>query len=105
MKRLLLNLVCFCAFSLSSALASQTLDEAFLKSLPQSIQEDFLDVGGDDNLTDNFNDRPETRIRKVEGGIDDIKNQIQSLETSMNRENITEELKIFGSDFFGKRCN
>jgi hypothetical protein len=43
---------------------SQELNDAFLKSLPKSIQEDFLNP--DEALSDNFNERPETRIRKVE---------------------------------------
>ena len=100
MKRLLLNLVCIFVFSFSNALAAQSLDEVFLKSLPKSIQEDFLDVAPDDTLTDNFNDRPETRIRKVEGGLDAIKGQIKSLEMQLNREDVKDDLEIFGSNFF-----
>jgi protein involved in polysaccharide export with SLBB domain len=100
MKRLLLNLVCIFVFSFSNALAAQALDEVFLKSLPKSIQEDFLDVAPDDTLTDNFNDRPETRIRKVEGGLDAIKGQIKSLEMQLNREDVKDDLEIFGSNFF-----
>ena len=100
MKKLLINFICFYAFFLSNAVTSQELNEAFLKSLPKSIQEDFLSADGDDDLTDNFNERPETRIRKVESGIDDIKDQIQSLETQLSREVTTDDLTIFGSNFF-----
>ena len=99
MKKILINLVLLNTFFLHSALISQELNEAFLNSLPKSIQEDFLN-SDDDELSDNFNERPETRIRKVESGIDDIKNQIQSLESQINREDISDELMIFGSNFF-----
>ena len=73
-------------FFCTNAVTSQELNEAFLKSLPKSIQEDFLNADVMKTLSDNFNERPETRIRKVESGIDDIKNQIESLETQLNRE-------------------
>ncbi|MDB4242806.1 SLBB domain-containing protein [Gammaproteobacteria bacterium] len=100
MKKLLINVICFYAFFLSNAVTSQELNEAFLKSLPKSIQEDFLNADTDDDLSDNFNERPETRIRKVESGIDDIKDQIESLESQLNREDTTDEIMIFGSNFF-----
>ena len=99
MKKILINLVLLNTFFLHSLLTAQDLNEAFLKSLPQSIQEDFLNAD-DDELTDNYNERPETRIRKVESGIDDIKNQIQSLESQINREDLKDEMIIFGSNFF-----
>ena len=99
MKKILLNLVLLNLFLLHNVLASQELNQAFLQSLPKSIQEDFL-ATDDDELSDNFNERPETRIRKVESGIDDIKNQIQSLESQLNREESTDAIKIFGSNFF-----
>ncbi|MDA9762861.1 SLBB domain-containing protein [Gammaproteobacteria bacterium] len=100
MKKLLINFICFYAFFLSNAVTSQELNEAFLKSLPKSIQEDFLNVDTDDDLSDNFNERPETRIRKVESGIDDIKSQIQSLESQIDREDTKDDVVIFGSNFF-----
>ena len=73
MKKILINLVLLNTFFLHSALTAQDLNEAFLNSLPRSIQEDFLNSDADETLSDNYNDRPETRIRKVESGIDDIK--------------------------------
>jgi polysaccharide biosynthesis/export protein len=100
MQKLLSTFVCFYAIFLSNSAISQDLNKAFLESLPKSIQEDFLSADGDDNLTDNFNERPETRIRKVESGIDDIKGQIQSLETQMNRDELKDDITIFGSNFF-----
>jgi polysaccharide biosynthesis/export protein len=100
MKKLLVNFICFYAFFFSNAVTSQELNDAFLKSLPKSIQEDFLSGNSDDELADNFNERPETRIRKAESGIDDIKNQIQSIESQMNREDAKDDIIIFGSNFF-----
>ena len=100
MKKILINLVLLNTFFLHSALTAQDLNEAFLNSLPRSIQEDFLNSDADETLSDNYNDRPETRIRKVESGIDDIKDQIQSLESQINREESKAEMKIFGSNFF-----
>jgi len=100
MKKILLNLVLLNTFFLHNTLSSQDLSGAFLDSLPKSIQEDFLNNDNDDDLTNNYNDRPETRIRKVESGIDDIKNQIQSLESQLNREDPENEMIVFGSNFF-----
>ncbi|MDB2510820.1 SLBB domain-containing protein [Gammaproteobacteria bacterium] len=99
MKKILISLVLLNIFFLQNTLSSQELNEAFLKSLPKSIQEDFLS-NDDEDLSDNFNERPETRIRKVESGIDDIKNQIQSLESQLDREDSTDVMTIFGSNFF-----
>lgn len=100
MKKLLLSFICFYGFVLSNAVTSQELNEAFLKSLPKSIQEDFLNVDDDDTLKDNFNERPETRIRKAESTIDSIKDQIASLESQLTREDTKDGLIIFGSNFF-----
>ncbi|MDA8613468.1 SLBB domain-containing protein [Gammaproteobacteria bacterium] len=100
MKKLLLSFACVYAFFLSHEVTSQELNEAFLKSLPKSIQEDFLDADTDETLSDNFNERPETRIRKAESGIDSIKDQIQSLEAQLSREDANDDITIFGSNFF-----
>ena len=99
MKKPLIYLVLLNTFFLHNFLNSQELDKAFLDSLPKSIQEDFLNAD-DEDLSDNFNERPETRIRKVESGIDNIKDQIKSLESQLNREDETDEILIFGSNFF-----
>ncbi len=99
MKKLLTNLVLFNAFFLHNALTSQELNDAFLNSLPKSIQEDFLN-NPDEDLSNNYNDRPETRIRKVESGIDNLKDQIKSLESQISRDGSIDEIKIFGSNFF-----
>ena len=100
MRKLLTSFICFYAFFLSNSAISQDLNQAFLESLPKSIQEDFLNVGTDEELSNNFNERPETRIRKVESGIDNIKDQIQSLESQINREDEKDNITIFGSNFF-----
>ena len=100
MKKLLISFICLYGFVLSNAVTSQELNEAFLKSLPKSIQEDFLNADADETLSDNFNQRPETRIRKAESAIDDIKIQIEYLESQIERENTKEDVIIFGSNFF-----
>ena len=100
MKKLLISFICLYGFVLSNAVTSQELNEAFLKSLPKSIQEDFLNVDADETLSDNFNERPETRIRKAEGRIDAIKDEIESLESQLTREDTNDDLIIFGSNFF-----
>ena len=84
----------------SNLILAQELNQAFLNSLPKSIQEDFLSSEDDDMLTDNFNDRPETRIQKIESGIDSIKDQIRTIESQINREEGADDLIVFGSDFF-----
>ncbi len=100
MNKLLFSLICFYSLFLSNPVTAQELNEAFLKSLPKSIQEDFLDSDGNEDLSDNFNERPETRIRKAESGIDTIKDQIQSIEAQLSREVATDDLNIFGKNFF-----
>ena len=100
MQKFLSTFICFYTIFLSNSAISQDLNKAFLESLPKSIQEDFLSSNSDDNLSDNFNERPETRIRKVESGIDDIKGKIQSLETQINRDELKDDITIFGSNFF-----
>lgn len=100
MKKLLISFICLYGFVLSNAVTSQELNEAFLKSLPKSIQEDFLNADADETLSDNFNERPETRIRKAEGRIDAIKDEIESLESQLTREDTNDDLIIFGSNFF-----
>ena len=103
MKKLLLSFICICGFLLSNAVSSQELNEKFLKSLPKSVQEDFLNLADtDESLSENFNDRPETRIRKIEQRIDEYKDQLESLETQLTRDDTKEkdDLIIFGSNFF-----
>ena len=100
MKKLLISFICLYGLVLSNAVTSQELNEAFLKSLPKSIQEDFLNTDADETLSDNFNERPETRIRKAEGRIDAIKDEIESLESQLTREDTNDDLIIFGSNFF-----
>ncbi|MDC1401435.1 SLBB domain-containing protein [Gammaproteobacteria bacterium] len=100
MQKLLATFICFYVFFLSNSAISQELNQAFLESLPKSIQEDFLNTDSDEDLTDNFNQRPETRIRKAESAIDDIKSQIESLESQIEREDAKEDVIIFGSNFF-----
>jgi len=100
MKKIPLNLICCCLFFFSNALVSQNFNDAFLKSLPASIQEEFQDIA-DDSMTDNnFNERPDTRIQKIESGIDAINKQVLSLEMQLNRETKSNDLQIFGSNFF-----
>jgi polysaccharide export outer membrane protein len=100
MKKILINLIILNGLFLHNVVNSQDLNEEFLKSLPKSIQEDFINAE-DDDLSNNFNERPETRIRKVESGIDNIKDQIKSLETQLDRENKDKvDLIVFGSNFF-----
>ena len=103
MKKLLLSFICLYGFLLSIEVTSQELNEKFLKSLPKSVQEDFLNLADtDESLSENFNDRPETRIRKIEQRIDEYKDQLESLETQLTRDDKKEkeDLIIFGSDFF-----
>jgi hypothetical protein len=103
MKKLLLSFICLFGFVLSNAVTSQELNEKFLKSLPKSIQEDFLNAADvDESLTENFNERPETRIRKAEQRIQEYKDQLESLETQLSREDTKDkdDLIIFGSNFF-----
>ena len=103
MKKLLISFICLYGFVLSNAVTSQELDEKFLKSLPKSVQEEFLNLADtDESLSENFNDRPETRIRKAEQKIDEYKDQLESLETQLTRDDTKEkdDLIIFGSNFF-----
>ena len=101
MKKLLLSFIFLYGFVLSTPVTPQELNEKFLKSLPKAIQEDFLNASENDkSLAENFNERPETRIRKAEQRIDEIRDQLGSLETELNREDTKDDLIIFGSNFF-----
>ena len=101
MKKLLLSFIFLYGFVLSTPVTPQELNEKFLKSLPKAIQEDFLNAAeNDESLAENYNERPETRIRKAEQRIDEIRDQLGSLETELNREDTKDDLIIFGSNFF-----
>ena len=95
----LLKATCIFILLFSGNIYSQELNKAFLNSLPKSIQEDFLDTD-DEKLTDNFNERPDTRIQKIESGIDNIKDQIQTIEAQIARKEDPDSLRVFGSNFF-----
>ena len=100
-----LKIVFFKAFFLvtlfsSSVLNAQEMNANFLNSLPTSIQKDFLNDEIDDSLEDNYNERPDTRIKKIESGIDDIRSQLSSMESRINREKGIETTRVFGSNFF-----
>ena len=79
---------------------AQDFNEEFLNSLPRSVQEDFLNRGDDEEISDNYNERPDTRLTKIEFGIDSIKDQVASLETELNREEDSSGLQVFGASFF-----
>lgn len=85
----------------SNFVVAQNISEDFLNSLPKSIQEDFLSGEDSDDLAENnYADRPDTRISKLESGIDSIKDQVRTIETELNRFEENDDLKIFGSNFF-----
>jgi polysaccharide biosynthesis/export protein len=85
----------------SNLLVSQDLSKDFLASLPKSIQNDFLQNQSSDELaSDNFGDRPDTRLSKLESGIDSIKAQVETMETELNRKETEDDQKIFGTNFF-----
>jgi len=85
----------------SNLLLSQDINQDFLNSLPKSIQEDFLTNQNSDGLdADNLIERPDTRLSKIESGIDSIKNQVKTIETELNRKEIEAEFQTFGSNFF-----
>jgi len=88
------------SFIFLEPLYAQELNKEFLDSLPRSVQEDFLNRGDDDEVSDNYNERPDTRLSKIEFGIDSIKDQVATLETELNRESTNSQLQIFGAHFF-----
>jgi len=92
----------FIGFSIISfsSLYAQEINKEFLNSLPKSVQEEFLERDDDENITDNYNERPDTRMSKIEFGIDSIKDQIASLESEINREEASSALSVFGENFF-----
>lgn len=85
----------------SNVVIAQDFNTDFLDSLPKSIQEDFLSGEDSDDLAENnYADRPDTRISKLESGIDSIKDQVRTIETELNRFEENNALKVFGSNFF-----
>ncbi|EKO36171.1 polysaccharide biosynthesis/export protein [SAR86 cluster bacterium SAR86E] len=90
----------FLSLMVSGLTFGQEINKDFLNSLPKSIQEDFLDTDSDETLEDNYNERPETRIQKIESGIDGIKDQLRSMEAQINRVEDPNDMKVFGTNFF-----
>lgn len=100
-KKFFINSIFLTIFLYSFPISSQEINKEFLDSLPKSIQKDFLNQDSDEDFSENYNDRPETRILKIENGIDAIKNQVRSMESQINREvNSKADLNLFGSSFF-----
>ncbi|MDC1525598.1 SLBB domain-containing protein [Gammaproteobacteria bacterium] len=79
---------------------SQELNDNFLSSLPKSIQSDFLGMAEDEETSDIYPKRPDTRIQKIESGIDEVKKQLTSMEASLYRQENQGVLEVFGSNFF-----
>lgn len=85
-------------------ISAQTLDEAFLKSLPRSIQEDLTNrAEGEEALDDkNYNKKPDTRLLNIEEAIEALKDDLESIENevALETDQGQNELEIFGSSFF-----
>jgi protein involved in polysaccharide export with SLBB domain len=85
-------------------ISAQTLDEAFLKSLPRSIQEDLTNrAEGDEALDDkNYNKKPDTRLLNIEEAIEALKDDLESIENevALETDQGQNDLEIFGSSFF-----
>jgi polysaccharide biosynthesis/export protein len=83
---------------------TQSLDQAFLKSLPRSIQEDLTNrAEGEESLDDkNYNKKPDTRLLNIEEAIEVLKGDLESIENEVALENNQgrDGLEIFGSSFF-----
>ena len=45
-----------------------------------------MNQDSDDDLTENFNMRPDTRLSKIESGVETIKAQVETIENELNRE-------------------
>lgn len=86
-------------FSQSSALADE-----FLSSLPKSLQSGLLDAEAssfEDEKDATYNQRPDTRITKIEEGIAEIRKDLLSIESQIFRDGeYTDELVRFGNSFF-----
>lgn len=86
-------------------LYSQEISEDFLKSLPQSVQDNLkgnlLDqASGDDK---SYNLKPDTRLNKLEESISRLKKELVRLEIDLNNERglgDDDTLNPFGYDFF-----
>jgi polysaccharide biosynthesis/export protein len=100
MKNYKYSLIFLLLASSSNSLISQELNKEFLNSLPKSVQEEFMNQDSDDDLTENFNMRPDTRLSKIESGVETIKAQVEAIENELNKEETEGELKIFGENFF-----
>jgi protein involved in polysaccharide export with SLBB domain len=99
-KQSSLTLLTLCSL-ISISISSQELNEEFLNSLPKAIQEDLMTRGDDEELEDNYKNRPDTRLRKIERSIDSVRGQIDSLEAEISLvEDEETDLNIFGSNFF-----
>ena len=83
---------------------SQSLNEDFLQSLPQSVKDEIQSQSIDENtLDESYNKKPDTRIKTLEEAIASVKKELSSIEIELSKNIIKEnidDLEIFGSDFF-----
>ena len=83
---------------------SQSLNEDFLQSLPQSVKDEIQSQSVDENsLDENYNKKPDTRIKTLEEAIASVKKELSSIEVELSKNIIKENidnLEIFGSNFF-----
>jgi protein involved in polysaccharide export with SLBB domain len=82
------------------ALAQANLSEDFLNSLPKSVQEDLMSQNddADNELEDNFNQKPDTRLDKLESALSEIRDNLDSIEAAIDEDPL--DLQIFGLNFF-----
>jgi protein involved in polysaccharide export with SLBB domain len=108
MKNIYLLFLATCLF-LNSFLNSQELDETFLRTLPQGMQNDILNrIDEQGQIVDPIYRSIETQTKLEKKELEDLKNRLeQDLEflkdkLSENEDNLEkrDELPLFGSDFF-----
>ena len=87
--------------------AQDALSEQFLSALPGNLAGSFLDkaedVDDEAKREERLNNKPETRVLKLEQGIKRLRQDLYSLEDSLEDElnrSIGDELEVFGSSFF-----
>ena len=98
---------CFLMFSIGISAQTDAISEQFLRALPGNLAGSFLDgaedVDDEAEREERLNNKPETRVLKLEQGIKRLRQDLYNLEDSLENElnrNPGNDLEIFGSSFF-----
>lgn len=91
----------FILFAINVPAQQESMDEDFLKSLPDDVRNDFIrEMGENNTVKDEVYQAPRTSIDTLESNLQQIQLQLKQIERSIDNEKNSKKLKRFGPDFF-----